>query len=251
MTEAKIADLLKEDAAAADEAADKVKRLQQTYDDLAGTFSTIGSLASSVGDSLSMFEDNEIERITQAEDNKIKVIEDRYDQQLALEEKGSDAYEQLQKDKTEEVKIAEDAKYELIRKAKEKQWKMDHAFAIGESIINTLVSVTSALANPILAGAIAAAGALATGAIISQPMPAFAKGTDDYVTSGPEAILVGDNPGGRERVTVEPLSSSNINGPQTGGTRIIINLEGKVLADFTTAACRNGDIQVYEGSIVN
>ena len=35
-------------------------------------------------------------------------------------------------------------------------------------------------------------------------------------------IMVGDNPGGRERVQVTPMSSSNINGPQGGGTTIII-----------------------------
>lgn len=44
----------------------------------------------------------------------------------------------------------------------------------------------------------------------------FASGAD-YVTNGPELIMVGDNPGGRERVQVTPLSSPNINGPRGGG----------------------------------
>jgi len=44
-----------------------------------------------------------------------------------------------------------------------------------------------------------------------------------FMTNGPMIIgdtLVGDNPGGRERITVEPVSSSNANGPMnsSGGT---------------------------------
>ena len=31
----------------------------------------------------------------------------------------------------------------------------------------------------------------------------------DFITNGPQKILVGDNPGGRERVTISPLPSSN------------------------------------------
>ena len=36
----------------------------------------------------------------------------------------------------------------------------------------------------------------------------FARG-GDFITNGPQQILVGDNPGGRERVTVKPLSSKD------------------------------------------
>ncbi len=40
----------------------------------------------------------------------------------------------------------------------------------------------------------------------------------DFVTSGPQMMLVGDNPGGRERVQVTPIGSPNIEGPQGGIT---------------------------------
>jgi len=43
----------------------------------------------------------------------------------------------------------------------------------------------------------------------------------DFVTSGPRLLMVGDNPGGRERVSIEPLSSPNINGPGAGVTFVI------------------------------
>ena len=47
----------------------------------------------------------------------------------------------------------------------------------------------------------------------------FAQG-GDFVTSGPQMIMVGDNPGGKERVQVTPLSSPNIEGPQGGNIHL-------------------------------
>jgi hypothetical protein len=44
----------------------------------------------------------------------------------------------------------------------------------------------------------------------------------DFVTHGPQLLMVGDNPGGRERVSVSPIGSPNVNGPQ-GGVTIILN----------------------------
>lgn len=52
----------------------------------------------------------------------------------------------------------------------------------------------------------------------------FAKG-GDFVTSGPQLIMVGDNPGGRERVQVTPESSPNISGPSEGMT---VNFYGNI-----------------------
>jgi hypothetical protein len=54
-------------------------------------------------------------------------------------------------------------------------------------------------------------------------MKSFATG-GDFITSGPEMIMVGDNPGGRERVQVTPLSSPNINGTR----EVTINLQGNI-----------------------
>lgn len=45
----------------------------------------------------------------------------------------------------------------------------------------------------------------------------------DFITHGPELLMVGDNPGGRERVTVEPIGSQNLYGPSDGGIVIYIN----------------------------
>ena len=60
----------------------------------------------------------------------------------------------------------------------------------------------------------------------------FATGAD-YITSGPEMIMVGDNPSGQERVQVTPLAGDpNINGPQGGG--ITLNISGNVMSDEFT-----------------
>ena len=40
------------------------------------------------------------------------------------------------------------------------------------------------------------------------PSLSFARG-GDFITNGPQKILVGDNPGGRERVTIKPLPPKN------------------------------------------
>jgi hypothetical protein len=68
-------------------------------------------------------------------------------------------------------------------------------------------------------GAFAAATAIAAGLANVRMIESqsFAQG-GDFVTSGPQMIAVGDNPGGRERVQVTPLSSPNIDGPQGGIT---------------------------------
>jgi hypothetical protein len=53
----------------------------------------------------------------------------------------------------------------------------------------------------------------------------------DFITDGPQALVVGDNPGGREHVQVTPLSSPNFEGPQGGGVNITFS--GNILSqDF-------------------
>ena len=64
--------------------------------------------------------------------------------------------------------------------------------------------------------------------IYAQKPPTYAQG-GDFVTSGPQNIMVGDNPGGRERVQVTPLSSPNIAGPQGGGS-VTVNVSGNVMS---------------------
>jgi hypothetical protein len=91
-----------------------------------------------------------------------------------------------------------------------------------EAIVNTASAITEALPNIPKSIAMGVLGAIQIAKIESAK---FAKG-GDFVTSGPQNILVGDNPGGRERVQVTPLSSPNTNGPQGGVT---VNIQGDFL----------------------
>ena len=76
--------------------------------------------------------------------------------------------------------------------------------------------------HPIIATVLAAgAGAYVSG-VIDRNLNAFALG-GDFITSGPQMMLVGDNPGGRERVQVTPLSSPNLEGPQSSGVTVQFN----------------------------
>jgi len=74
-----------------------------------------------------------------------------------------------------------------------------------------------------LAGAIAGAIAFTAASALAAKVQEFATG-GDFVTSGPQLIMVGDNPSGRERVQVTPLGGDpNINGPQGGAVTVNFN----------------------------
>jgi len=68
--------------------------------------------------------------------------------------------------------------------------------------------------------------AIQAGLISAQKPPTFARG-GSFVTDGPQQIIVGDNPGGRERVDVTPISSPNFDGPQ--GSEVTVNIMGNVI----------------------
>ena len=71
--------------------------------------------------------------------------------------------------------------------------------------------------HPLVALVMSAGAGAVVSKAIDRGLASFAEG-GDFVTSGPKMMMVGDNPGGRERVQVTPLSSPNVNGPQGGIT---------------------------------
>tara|TARA_Y100001938_G_scaffold33092_1_gene45418 strand:- start:12441 stop:15545 length:3105 start_codon:yes stop_codon:yes gene_type:complete len=106
--------------------------------------------------------------------------------------------------------------------------------ALAEIAIRTASSIMKAYqdygwpaAMPVQ-GLLTILGAVQMAQVKQQKPPAFATG-GDFVTQGPQMIMVGDNPGGRERVQVTPLSSPNINGPQGGGT-VNVTFTGNVMS---------------------
>jgi primosomal protein N' len=173
-----------------------------------------------------------------SQQKQLEVLEKKKDQGIISEEEFQRRREQLE-EKTQR-KIAQEQ-----RQAAKRQ----KALSIFQSITNTAVAVTKALAqsaNPILAGIIGAFGAAQTALIAAQPIPEFATG-GSFETSGPQLIQVGDNPGGRERVTVEPTSSS-IGGGQP--IHVTVTMGRKVLIDTVKQASRSGELLIDARSVV-
>ncbi len=120
--------------------------------------------------------------------------------------------EKFEKDKLELQAKLDKQSEELELEAAKKSRKIQ----ANEAVISALLSAGRALANPpgfpftIPVAALALGEGLARAAAIRATPLALG---GDFVTSGPQLLMVGDNPGGQERVQVTPLSSPNVNGP--------------------------------------
>ena len=92
----------------------------------------------------------------------------------------------------------------------------------GAKAIAAAWATPAALAATATAGASAVTGgaALTATVALSKGLAAFAQGAD-FITNGPQLMLVGDNSSGKEHVQVTPMGGDpNINGPQGGNTFI-------------------------------
>ena len=128
---------------------------------------------------------------------------------------------------------------ENSKKSAEEKKRILLAIAIAEGAASAVIAIKagwdSAGGNVYLGIIQAAAAGLAATAATATEIAAiqsasFAKG-GQFITHGTQQITVGDNPGGREMVSVTPLSSPNTNGPQGGGVTVgdtIINISGPV-----------------------
>lgn len=118
------------------------------------------------------------------------------------------------------------------------EWKeaagLYKTIAIAETLWNTYAAAQAsykAMAHiygvgPILGAAAAATATIAGLARVNKIRKTkFGTGVRSFRTSGPQMVMVGDNPGGIEEVDVRPVSSQNVNGPSaSGGGNIIINV---------------------------
>ena len=100
-----------------------------------------------------------------------------------------------------------------------------------EGIASAMASVFKNPAIPFPLNMLAAAGvggALTglTDKALAQ-VPSFAQG-GDFVTSGSQMIMVGDNASGRERVQVTPLDAGGE--PTGGGGSVVVNVSGNVMS---------------------
>jgi len=97
-----------------------------------------------------------------------------------------------------------------------------------EGVAGMIASILKSMPFPLNAILAAGAGA-AVGGLIDKGLASFAQG-GEFITSGPQAIMVGDNPGGRELVQISPLSSpAGADAPVGGG--ITVNVSGNVMTE--------------------
>jgi hypothetical protein len=107
--------------------------------------------------------------------------------------------------------------------------------AQGSAIIDAYAGFNKALAQGGILGFITGASVLASGLAnvltIQNQINEMqgAKYGADFITSGPQMMMVGEG-SGPEHVQVTPLADSNINGPQGGGA-VTINISGGVVQE--------------------
>jgi len=94
-------------------------------------------------------------------------------------------------------------------------------------------------------GVVIASGTAQAGLIAGQKPPAFARG-GSFITGGEQMITVGDNPGGRERVDITPISSPEF-GDAGGSGSINVNIMGNVIG--TQEFVRDNLLPEIENSI--
>jgi len=119
--------------------------------------------------------------------------------------------------------------------------------------IDTASAIIGMLADPggipgiVLSALAGATGAAQLGAVLAAPIPALAQG-GSFVTNGPMPVMVGDNIGGQERVTVEPVSSrgANVDYGGGGGT-YILSIDGEQFNSFMQQKVDNGALHSSAG----
>ena len=120
--------------------------------------------------------------------------------------------------------------------------------ASAEAGVNSYLAYTKALAsapwpwNIAAASGVLAKGLAAQAKIYATDVPKFANG-GDFITSGPQMIMVGDNATGRERVKVDPIGNDTqttetivsipviLNGREMGRAITRMSADGQIITD--------------------
>lgn len=135
----------------------------------------------------------------------------------ASEEEIEAARAQFAEDEKARQEEIDRKKYELEKKSFEREKRA----AIAEIAINAAVGIVEHIANPFLAAAIGIAAAAQAGIVATQTFPGYATG-GEFVTNGPQLVMVGDNPSGRERVRIDPMPDSR----PRGGDGLVVQFSG-------------------------
>ena len=236
-----------------------IEAAQVRLDATQGMFDAITESSNAYFDMRLQGIDNEI----MAEEERLEKLQEIYNQDKeALKTKldsgviDYETYEEALKALDDELTAAQGNNMDALDKKRKdmltKQAKADKAAAIIQAMINVLQGVTKALGaapppiNLILAAITAAAGAVTVGMIAAKPIPSFATG-GEFITSGPQPIMVGDNPSGRELINIEPLGVGGKGQGQIFHVTFVLGAE--VMYDKFTKATKNGEMMVHIDSV--
>ena len=158
----------------------------------------------------------------------------------------------------EQRQTMEDDVRAKFAKNQKRIFELQKAMSISQVIIDTATSINKLMAaaratmNPAviaaargMSGVMGAFSVAQIATISKQQAPAFARG-GSFITGGKQMIMVGDNPGGRERVDITPLSSPDF-GDASGSGSINVNIMGNVIG--TQEFVRDNLLPEIENSI--
>ena len=168
------------------------------------------------------------------------VVESNKAVKLSTEDNIKTKFKELAKEGDSD-KLQEKLAKNLVSRSKDKNKLLAESFLTGKGLkIKEAAADAASMASkaykalagiPIVGpalGAVAGAAAFAFGMKQVGIIKSFATG-GSFTTSGPELILVGDNPSGREQVDVTPLG---VNEAATGGGQnIVLNISNPIMTD--------------------
>ena len=161
---------------------DKARRAKQISDIQLG-LQTAGEVANSIGAIFAGLRERELQEIDAQLNSELDRLQQQLDNKLISEEQFEDGKSNLQEEALRER-----------NKALRKQAELEKTLAIFNAIINTAVAVTANLSVPVVAALVAILGAAEVAAIVAQPIPEFAEGTefldDPKAPQGKDTILM-------------------------------------------------------------
>jgi TP901 family phage tail tape measure protein len=146
------------------------------------------------------------------------------DNEFAREKERIDQSQMSEEDKAKKTAALEEKIAKKKKLLQLKQAKAEKTMAIFQAVVGVATAVAQNIGNPILAGIIAALGAVQIATIASTPLPALAEGGLAY---GPTTAIVGDNLGAKsDPEVIAPLSKLSGIMQGAGAQKIIV--EGEI-----------------------
>lgn len=146
--------------------------------------------------------ERELNRLDKESEENEKWRDEEIERIERLEERGVISKEEAEarKKHIEDQAAANEEKIEAKRAEAERKAAInERLLAIAKATINTAVAVSQVAANPVLAGIVAALGAVQIATILATPIPEYAEGTQDHAGG---LAIVGD--GGRSELVMLP-----------------------------------------------